>query len=214
MTLNEITFGNPTIEQKNIIDTNGIADDLFQKLKTNICPLNDSELVKDELNEIVESIDTILEVDNVEYLNRYKSYDRSILQTINTIFRQKNIDVEDLTKNINDDIISLIYKLKYYYNRPRPNQIANYYKLKLFPFKGYSSNNPSFPSEHCVVGYVVLNVIGNKHPSHYNFCKEMIEDIFYSRIHLGLNYQTDNDFSKVVGREILKHKLFTKKYEI
>jgi hypothetical protein len=214
MTLNEITFGNPTIEQKQLIDSKGIIDDLFVKLKTNICPLNDSELVKDELNEIVESIDIISEEDNIEYLNRYKSYDRSVLQTINTIFRQKNIDVEELSKRISEDITGLIYRLKYYYNRPRPNQIANYHKLKLFPFKGYSSNNPSFPSEHCVIGYVVLNVIGNQYPSYYNFCKEMIEDIFYSRIHLGLNYPTDNDFSKIIGREILKHKEFTKKYEI
>lgn len=214
MEINEITYGNPSIEQKRLIESKGIVDDLFVKLKQEVCPLNDSELVKDELNEIVESIDTISEPDNIEYLKRYKSYDRSVIQVINTVFKQKNIDVEELTLSISNDISGLIAKLKYYYNRPRPNQLANYQKLLLFPYKGYSSDSPSFPSGHSVAGYVILNVIGCKFPSHYNFCKEMIEDIMYSRIHLGLHYPSDNDFSKVIGREILKHKEFTKKYEI
>lgn len=214
MDLNQITYGNPTIEQKQLIESKGIVDDLFVKLKTEVCPLNDSELVKDELNEIAEAIETISEAENIDYLKRYRSYDRSIIQVINTVFKQKNIDVEELTLSISNDVSGLIAKLKQYYNRPRPNQLADYYKLKLFPYKSFSNNSPSFPSEHSVTGYVILNVIGCKYPTHYNFCKEMIEDIMYSRIHLGLHYPTDNDFSKVIGREIMKHKEFTKKYEI
>jgi hypothetical protein len=214
MNLNQVTYGNPTTEQKNIIDQKGLVDSLFVKLKTTICPLNDSELVKDELNEVADCLATISEENNLAYLNRYRSYDRSILQTINTIFKQKGIDVEELSSNISKDIKSLIYKLKYYYNRPRPNQLANYYKLKLFPFKSYCSNSPSFPSEHTVEACVILNVIGCQYPDHYSFCKELIEDIMYSRIHLGLNYPTDNEFSKEIGNAIMKHPEFTKKYEI
>ena len=62
--------------------------------------------------------------------------------------------------------------------------------------------------------YVVLNVIANKFPNEYQFCKEMINDIAYSRIYLGLHFATDNDFAKFVGQVILKHPNFTKKYEI
>jgi hypothetical protein len=42
----------------------------------------------------------------------------------------------------------------------------------------------------------------------------MIEDVSYSRIFLGLHYPSDNDFAKAIGKEILKHKAFTEKYEI
>jgi len=214
MELNNVTYGNPTIEQKQSIEAKCLVEDLFVKLKENICPLNDSEMVKDELNEIVDSLKYMEDEENAMYLKRYKAYDRNLLQVINTLFKQKSIDVEALSKEILEDIKNLIFKLKYHYNRPRPNQLANYYKLRLFPYKSFSDDSPSFPSGHTVQAYVILNVIANKYPTHYTYCKEMIDDIAYSRIYLGLHYDSDNDFAKLVAREILKHKAFTEKYEI
>jgi hypothetical protein len=214
MEFNNITYGNPTIEQKESLPDLCLVDDLFSKLKENVCPFNDSEMVKDELNEIVDCLKSMEEEDNRDYLKRYKAYDRSLIQMINTTFKQKSIDVESLSEEILNDIKSLIFKLKYHYNRPRPNQLANYYKLRLFPYNSYSSNTPSFPSGHTVQAYVILNVIGNKYPSHYSFCKELIDDIAYSRIYMGLHYPSDNDFARIVGREIIQHKDFAKKYGI
>ena len=112
------------------------------------------------------------------------------------------------------DIAPLLLKLKYHFQRPRPRQVAQYYKLKLFPYQSFSADTPSYPSGHTLEAYVILNVIANKFPNEYQFCKEMINDIAYSRIYLGLHFATDNDFAKFVGQEILKHPNFTKKYEI
>ena len=214
MELNNVTYGNPTIEQKKLIESQCLVDDLFVKIKENIFPSNDSEMVKDELNEIVDYLKLMEGEDNANYLKRYKAYDRNLLQVINTLFKQKSIDVEALSKEIVEDIRNLTFKLKYHYNRPRPNQLANYYKLRLFPYKSFSDDTPSYPSGHTLEAYVILNVIANKHPSHYTYCKEIIEDVAYSRIYMGLHYASDNDFAKLVGREILKHRAFTEKYEI
>jgi hypothetical protein len=214
MEFNEISYGNPTAQQKKVLDNTCMVDDLFDKLKVNICPLNDSELVKDELNEIVDCLKTMQEVDNITYLKRYKAYDRNLLQIINTTFKQKGIDVETLTESIIEDIENLIMKLKFYYNRPRPYQLANYYKLKLFPQNSYVAFTPSFPSGHTVQAYVILNVISSKYPTYHSFCKEVIDDIAYSRVYMGVHYPSDNDFAKVIGKEILKHPEFTKKYGI
>ena len=105
-------------------------------------------------------------------------------------------------------------KLKFYYNRPRPYQLANYYKLKLFPYNSYVAYTPSFPSGHTVQAYVILNVISSKYPTYHSYCKEIIDDVAYSRIYMGEHYPSDNDFAKVIGKEILKHPEFTKKYGI
>jgi hypothetical protein len=213
MNLDQVTFGNPTIEQKKYLEEISIVDDLFPKLKQDSFPASSSELVKDELNEIVDYLNDISE-GNETYLARYKSYDRSLLQVIVATFHEKDIDVEELTKNIFEDIKPLLLKLKYYFQRPRPKQIAQFYKLKLFPYQSFSSDTPSYPSGHTLESYVALNVIANKYPNEYQFCKDMIDDIAYSRIYLGLHFATDNDFAKFVGQEILKHPNFTKKYEI
>jgi hypothetical protein len=214
MNLNQVTYGNPTMEQKKYLEEISIVDDLFPKLKNDYFPETNSELVKDELNEIVDYLNDISEQGNESFLARYKSYDRSLLQVIITTFQEKDIDVEELSKDIIKDINPLLLKLKYHYQRPRPKQVAQYFKLKLFAYQSFSSDTPSYPSGHTLEAYVVLNVIANKFPNEYQFCKEMINDIAYSRIYLGLHFATDNDFAKFVGQEILKHPNFTKKYEI
>ena len=214
MNLDQVTYGNPTMEQKKYLEEISIVDDLFPKLKNDYFPETNSELVKDELNEIVDYLNDISEQGNESFLARYKSYDRSLLQVIITTFQEKDIDIEELSKDIIKDINPLLLKLKYHYQRPRPKQVAQYFKLKLFAYQSFSSDTPSYPSGHTLEAYVVLNVIANKFPNEYQFCKEMINDIAYSRIYLGLHFATDNDFAKFVGQEILKHPNFTKKYEI
>lgn len=214
MELNQVTYGNPTQEILLLAKKKGLVDSLFATLKLEEMPTNDSELTKEELNELVDSISLMQDEENLNYLKRYKSYDRSLLQSIISIFKQKGIDVESICESVYEDINPLVAKLKIHFNRARPFQLANYYQLKLFPFDSYSSNSSSFPSGHTVQAFVILNVIANNHPTHYKFCKELIEDIANSRIYLGLHFPTDNDFAKEVGDKILKNKEFSKKYGI
>lgn len=215
MEFNDLTYGNPTAQDLIFIQSEGLTDDLFETLKSSLnFSKNDSELVKDELKEIEDCLKSICQEENQNYLKRYQSYDRNLIQALISIFKQRNIDVEDLCNDIVKDIQSLIYKLKYHYQRPRPKQIAQYYKLKLFPYKSFSANTPSFPCGHCVEALVILNIIGNKNPTEYPFCKELIEDIAYSRVYLGHHYPSDNEGAKEVGNAILKHPEFTKKYGI
>ena len=214
MELNQVTYGNPTQEIKVLLQKKGLVDDLFEKLKNADMPLNDSELTREELNEVAEGILLLEDTENKDFLSRYKSYDRSLIQTLVTIFKQKGIDVQELCEEIFNDINPLVAKLKVHFNRPRPYQLANYYKLKLFPFNSFSANTASFPSGHTVQAYVMLNVIGSMHPTHYKFSKSVIDDVAESRVNLGLHFPSDNDFAKEVGESILKHKEFAKKYAI
>lgn len=214
MELNQVTFGNPTQKVLILLNEKGLVDDLFESLKNEIMPTNDSELTKEELNEIVEGISLLENPENDYFLKRYKSYDRSLVQTITSIFKQRGVDVEKVCTEIQKDINPLIAKLKVHYNRPRPYQLANYYKLKLFPYESFSANSPSFPSGHTTQAYVMLNVIGSMYPIQYKYCKNIIDDIAESRKNLGLHYQSDNDFSYIVGEKILKNNKFAEKYAI
>ena len=214
MEFNDLTYGNPTHEQLGFIQGTCLVDDLFDTFKDAVVPKNDSELVKDELNEVADSLAVMSQPENQNYLKRYLAYDRNLIQAISSIFKQKDIQVEELVTEIVVDIQNLIFKLKYHIQRPRPFQIAQYYKLKLFPYKSYSAHTPSYPSGHTIQAIVILNVLGNKYPTEYQYCKELIEDIAYSRVYLGHHYPSDNDGGRELGKAILKHPEFTKKYGI
>jgi hypothetical protein len=214
MELNDLTYGNPQQNQLDFILGTCLVDDLFDKFKDAVVPKNDSELVKDELNEISDSLAVMLQPENKNYLNRYLAYDRNLIQAISSIFKQKDIEVEELITEIVLDIQNLIFKLKYHIQRPRPFQLAQYYKLKLFPYKSFSAHTPSYPSGHTIQAIVILNVLGNKYPTEYQYCKELIEDIAYSRVYLGHHYPSDNEGGRELGKAILKHPEFTKKYGI
>jgi|688.fasta_scaffold591105_2 hypothetical protein len=214
MEFNDLTYGNPTHEQLGFIQGSCLVDDLFDTFKDAVVPNNDSELVKDELNEVADSLAVMSQPENQNYLKRYLAYDRNLIQAISSIFKQKDIEVEELVTEIVKDIQNLIFKLKFHIQRPRPFQIAQYYKLKLFPYKSFSAHTPSYPSGHTVQAIVILNVLGNKYPTEYQYCKELIEDISYSRVYLGHHYPSDNDGGRELGKAILKHPEFTKKYGI
>lgn len=214
MELNQVTYGNPSQSLKVLLSKKGLVDSLFEEFKNADMPSNDSELTKEELNEVAEGILLLENKENDYFLKRYKSYDRSLIQSLTTIFKQKGIDVEEVCTKIQDDVNPLIAKLKVHFNRPRPYQLANYYKLNLFPFDSFSANSPSYPSGHTLQACVMLNVIGSMYPAQYKYCKNIIEDISESRINLGLHYRSDNDFAFEVADKILKHKEFSKKYGI
>lgn len=214
LSLNNITYGNPNYNQKKALLEICLVDSLFPKLKNFPFPENESDSTKQELNEIVGYLKDIELPENLKFRNRYLFYDKNLFQAIKNTFINEKIDLDELISDIDKDITGLILKLKFHYQRPRPYQLANFYKLKLFPYKSTSSNSPSYPSGHTTQAYVILNVIGNLIPELNDKCMKMIEDVADSRCYIGIHYPTDNDFAYQVAQEILKHPKFVKKYGI
>jgi len=211
--LNQVTYGNPTHEAKIMLEKECIVGDLFQELIKDTFPKNDSAATKEELNEIAHSLKQLDEV-SPTLLRRYLNYDKALLAYINTMLEVEGIKENDLIKQIMGDISPLIIKLKYYFQRPRPYQLANYYKLSLFPMRSTSGLTPSYPSGHTIQSIVILTIIGNKHPNIYQYCSRLWEDVAQSRVSIGVHYPSDNHFSYHVAQEILKHPKFAEKYQI
>lgn len=216
---NFITYGNLSEGQLETLKKECLADAVIpildQKFSDRLqFPLNNSSTTKQELNEIVAKMKTVSNQENVEHFARYKRYDRSLLQSIISVLQTKGLDVEQVAMSVSEDITPTIMKLKQRYQRPRPYQLAQQYKLKLFPFDTLSGHSPSYPSGHTLQAFCILNIIGNKHPEAYEFCKRFIDDVANSRVYLGYHYPSDNDASYLIGREILKLKSITDKYQI
>lgn len=214
MNLNDIAWGNPTIEQKNLMDNISILNDVYAELEKSIMPSNDSEATKAELNEIVRLLKDIDADKNSNAFRRFLNYDKGLAQYLHTMLLAQGFDDIDLIYKIMADVSPIVVKLKFKFNRPRPYQMAHALKLNLFPLKSTSALSPAYPSGHTTQAYVIMGVVGNKNPGIYAMCKQIVDDISESRVAIGVHYSSDNDFAFEVGEAILKNKKFAEKYGI
>jgi len=215
MNLDLITYGNPTQDQIVNLTKETFCDVLFDELIEYKYPKNSSEATIEELNAIVDALKNLNGKD--AYINRYKAYDVSLKRSF-IEFILKDVEEKDeiikTIESIQEDINPLLIKLKYYFQRPRPFQLAEYYKLKLFPYSSITANSPSFPSGHSYQARIITEVIGNLYPQTYALMQKIFDDICYSRLYLGLHFQSDIDVGIFCADKVLALKEFKAKYKL
>lgn len=215
MNLDEITFGNPNVEQLEYIKKESYLDFLFEELSTYTFPKNSSEATQEELNQIVDSLRVLQGKE--EFIKRYKTYDAHLKRYFIDGLLKGDVnenEIKELVNSVMEDIKPLLIKLKYHFQRPRPNQLANYYNLNLFPYQSISADSPSFPSGHAFQGRILTEVLGNRYPKTYAFMEKVFKDICYSRVYMGLHYQSDIDVAIFSADRVLATKEFKQKYKL
>lgn len=215
MDLNLIGFGNPTIEQLKEVNRETYLDKYFAELTAFTFPANSSEATKEEINSIIKDINDLRK--DTEAQERYRLYDLDMATYFGRYLQSYKVDgkkIRELTLNIYDDVYPLVFKLKFFFQRPRPSQLAYYYKAKLMPFDSLMSNNPSFPSGHAVISKCVAEVLGNTYPEIYGELQNLHLDICKSRVAMGLHYQSDIDVGIYIAERILRDKEFMFKFKL
>lgn len=128
--LDNVTYGNP-VDKFLPYMKEGVYDSLLTELKQYPFPSNSCEMTQDELRQLIE-LQNSEEQKNQTLVSRYLDYDNDIINTFKT-FCKKRID-KDYDEEIDgliQDLAVLITKLKFAYQRPRPYQLAQYYKARL-----------------------------------------------------------------------------------
>lgn len=215
MNLDEITYGNPNQEQIIHLQTDSYTDCLFDDLSTFTFPKNSSEATREELNYLVDCTNNLQKRN--EFLKKFMTYDKFLLRYFLDGMVKAGEDKDEIAKLITgiiEDTKPLLNKLKFHFQRPRPYQLAQYYKLKLFPFPSATSDSPSFPSGHAFQAKLVTEVLGNRYPKSYAFMQDVFMDICMSRVFMGLHYQSDIDVGIFAAEKVLQLKEFKDKYKI
>ena len=213
--LDTITWGNPLQKHLPYLeDRKDFLDPLIPQLTKFSFPKNSSKGAREELNLLVDYVDALKS--DEEALKRYKAYDKSLTAVLAQVVVEQNLGDKgvSLIDQLIDDTKPLIVKLKFHFQRPRPYQLAQYYKLKLFPYQSQSNDSPSFPSGHTLQSRVICDVLGNHFPEKYDYFDRVAKDVEYSRLYLGCHYPSDNDYSLFIAETILSSKEFKKKYSL
>lgn len=215
--MQDLTYGTAAIEAINYSKETSFLDAIFTECTQTKLPDSGNALIKKEMGELREYTQELQK--NTVLLGRYKTYDHSLMNYILTQHSFNGDETADnqfksTVKSLFEDIRPLVYKLKLHYNRPRPFQLVEKTNVKFHPFGSLSAHCPSFPSMHATIGYVLRGVIGNKFTDTYKYFTDLAEDIYYSRIYMGVCLRSDVEGGKNLAENILANKEFVVKYAL
>lgn len=205
-----LSYGHPNRSILPYTIEKNYLDSLIPELNNYPFPDYNSQEVVDEINTLIKFTDSVS--NNEEAQKRLKLYDEGFEQYIVKVLGNLGIDIKQLMKDIHDDITPLIVKLKYSYQRIRPNQLAYMLQMRLYPYKSNFSDTPSYPSGHTIQSKVYCEVLSNKYPQYHHQLISLADDIANSRLYMGVHYPSDNKFGQYVSDLILNHPEFKTKY--
>tara|TARA_B100001113_G_scaffold313397_1_gene278395 strand:- start:11 stop:652 length:642 start_codon:yes stop_codon:yes gene_type:complete len=160
------------------------------RLGTSRLPDNDSAVTHRELK-ILAKIKP--NVEEVQYGDKVKALFIPLIE-------ENEIPLsEQYVKKVIEESTKYIMDLKYYYNRPRPYQIAEVYGMNLNGTELDSMKTPSYPSGHAVQGYLVAELLSHADPKRSHQYRAIGERIAHSRIIAKAHYPSDKEFGKVVS---------------
>ena len=140
--------------------------------------------------------------------------DKDLVQIFIDYLQRNNIN--DITKQRLDDALDLVepllYRIKEYYNRPRPHQLAIYYDLELnILIESKTTHTPAYPSGHSFESYLIAELLSQKYPKHKSKLMQIANLIGISRLLIGVHYKSDHYFGIYLAKLLADNNLFALK---
>ena len=196
--LNKLVWKNePTQKHKNRIDRDwGVFKSFPIKKFMNIKPpKNNSDEVMGEL----QLLDSLPPIDNfVKTTDDVHKHFNKFLKTKKLKY-PKN-EIKDMLKNSSP----ILLKLKYHYNRPRPEQLAKEMGLLFHAKPLDSARTPSYPSGHSAQGRLTARYLSELYPKYENDLMKLGNEIGAGRLVAKVHYPSDDLFGKEIGDALYK----------
>jgi hypothetical protein len=204
MNIDEIKYGNPAFVNAVHLNQDGMFDSFIETFsQDSFQPPSNASMTT--LNELIELTMLTGEIQSQEDFSYYSAIDGDLSNFL--LMQIQNCGIKanhDVLSKIALDLNPTIIKIKMFYQRPRPFQLAYYRQLNLFPHLSVAANSPSYPSGHALQSYFICKLYSYKYKSKKSDLLSIAEEVAHSRKVMGLHYQSDNDFAKQIADEILQ----------
>lgn len=88
--------------------------------------------------------------------------------------------------------------VKYYYNRPRPLQLAKKYGIEINVIETESIKTPAYPSGHSVYAYLLEKTLSDMYPIHAKDFAKIAESVGMARKMQGVHFDSDVQAAKLL----------------
>lgn len=118
--------------------------------------------------------------------------DKEPLDLFLPLIQKYNIDFSvEYLKNLYSILRPIISDIKYFYNRPRPYQLAEYYGQHINIIRTDTHHTPSYPSGHTAYAALISNILSDKHPEHKVHFEEIVDICGKARMLQGVHFRSD-----------------------
>tara|TARA_R110002020_G_scaffold41020_8_gene120968 strand:+ start:315 stop:830 length:516 start_codon:yes stop_codon:yes gene_type:complete len=148
------------------------------------------------------SLKTLSEIKKLEKTPINKSFVKKYDNVKDNFYK---IVEDDDIKKILDESLPYIEKIKKYFNRPRPKELAKNFGIKLDNIELKSMKTASYPSGHSLQAYLLADYLKQKYPEKSKELNKMADNISNSRIIARAHYDSDSKFGKTIGLEMSKY---------
>lgn len=167
---------------------------LYEQILKEPPPLNSSLETKTQLKQLVRKINSLSKKEK-EFCKRAES---DMYGLYVDLLNQHNIN--DFTKNDIENFFNntdpFVYRVKYFYNRPRPYQLAPYLQKDLYlPIKTSMTDSPAYPSGHAYESTLLSLILSERFPQIKDELMTLAKNITASRMYIGVHYKSDNIFA-------------------
>lgn len=114
-----------------------------------------------------------------------------------------NVSLDNLNR-IFKTTDSILFYFKKYFDRARPKQLANKYKVEYEIPISHTANHPSYPSGHYYDSLIISHIFSELNPRKKTEIQKFCRRIGETRLDVGLHYPTDNDFANKLAKEVIK----------
>jgi hypothetical protein len=208
--VNNLTYGNPNAAQDILVRKEGNFDYIANHYMDKPYPNNDGNYAHKELETIRKDMEKLQHDKVVELSIKFDEDLQGML--IDTAQKCGVANVNGFIKELFEDINPIIMKLKYFYNRIRPYQLANVTSFPLNPMPTVSAQSPSYPSGHTVQSRVFADILSFRYPDQQDMLEKFADKCSKSRIILGVHFPSDEVFGKQLAAGIVKDDNFKHKY--
>lgn len=142
----------------------------------------------------------IQQIKNIKVDKKFVEEKDDIFNVFKKVANQHNIPYPaEMVNKLLDDSAIVIMRLKNYFNRPRPQELAKEFNIDLKAVELKSAKTPSYPSGHSAQGVLIGKFLADEYPiAADKFLKES-KNISFSRNMAKVHYRSDSEFGERLG---------------